>query len=112
MSWLPATREEVEMRAAGELPACDRELARWFEQIRVEAFAVPIVRQGNTETVIAIARAAGHVIYFEDVEEGFNFSALDASGRIEQPGYEQWQLQHVLWQLRDHLRRTQPGASP
>lgn len=112
MAWSPASKEEVEVRVADELPACEPDLALWFDQIRVEAFAAPIARRGIIESVIVIARVAGYVVYFEDVEEGFNFAPFGASGTIDQPDYEQWALQHVLWQLRDHLHRTRPGTPP
>ena len=43
-----------------------------------------------------VAEGRGLVIYFEDVEEGFNVSPLSPDGAIASPGYEQWELRHAL----------------
>lgn len=59
--------------------------------------ASPIIRFGNTESVFVVADRRGVVIYYEDVEEGFNISLLAADGSIAKPRWEQWKLRHALW---------------
>ena len=51
------------------------------------------------ESVFVVARKEDVVVYYEDVEDGFNVSSLAPDGSIASPGYEQWELSHVLCQL-------------
>jgi predicted esterase YcpF (UPF0227 family) len=51
------------------------------------------VRYGVNESVVVVARKGDEVIYYEDVEEGFNVSPISQEGRI---------LEH--WCSQDELR--------
>ncbi|MBL0027679.1 MAG: hypothetical protein IPO95_04630 [Rhodanobacteraceae bacterium] len=98
-SWSPATAEDVASMIERHLLECPAELATLFASIRTPLRAVPIERFGNTEYVFVVAEHNGVVVYYEDVEEGFNLSPLAADGSIATPGYEQWKLHHALWHL-------------
>jgi hypothetical protein len=67
---------------ARELRACDAEQLAAFNKYRIEPFSAPIVRYGQLESVVVVARNGDHVIYYEDVEDGFNVSPLSPDGQI------------------------------
>ena len=96
-SWSPATAEEVASIVERDLRECPEDLASLFQSIRIPLSAVPIVRFGNLEYVFVVAEKDGVVIYYEDLEEGFNLSRLAADGSIATPRCEQWKLHHALW---------------
>ena len=54
-----------------DLAVCDAEQKAAFHRYGVEPYAAPIVRNDQSETVIIVARKENEVIYWEDVEEGF-----------------------------------------
>jgi hypothetical protein len=53
-----------------------------------------------SESVIIVAQLEEMVIYYEDVEDGFNVSEVAPDGSIATPGFEQWTIvdaiQHLL----------------
>lgn len=89
----PATIEEVSEIVARDLKNCDTEQLAAFDKYRVEPFSAPIVRYGQTETVVVVARNGDQVIYYEDVEDGFNVSPISIHGQV---------LEH--WCNQDELR--------
>ena len=40
------------------------------------------MRYGKMETVVVVARNGDRVIYYEDVEDGFNVSPLSSDGQV------------------------------
>jgi hypothetical protein len=80
--WQPATIEEVNEIVAKDLKACDAEQLAVFNKYRIEAFSAPIVRHGQVESVVVVARNGDQVIYYEDVEDGFNVSPMSPDGQI------------------------------
>ena len=72
--WQPATIEDVNQIVARDLKDCDSEQLAAFDKYRVTPFPAPIVRYGQMESVVVVARNGDHVIYYEDVEDGFNVS--------------------------------------
>ena len=82
MEWIPATLEEVAQIIEADLEACDDEQLALFESFAVEPHFAPIHRFGKIEKVVVVAKKGGEVMYWEDVEEGFNVSPVDAKGVI------------------------------
>jgi len=82
MEWKPATIESVKQIVQDDLAKCNVEQTRAFDAYRVEPYIAPIVRSGTLESAVVVARKGGHVIYWEDVEEGFGVSAVGADGQI------------------------------
>jgi hypothetical protein len=80
--WNPATIDQVRQIVLRSLSVCDAEQLEAFHKHAVECSAAPIVRYGNREKVIVVARKNNEVIFWEDVEEGFNVSPVDAEGTI------------------------------
>lgn len=105
--WSASTIEEIDELVARELCACPDDLAELFASIRVPFRAVPIMRSGAPEHVFAVAERDGVVVYYEDVEEGFNLSRLASDGSILTPGHEQWRLRDALSHLSSHA--AEPG---
>ena len=93
MEWRPATIEEVKAIVQGDLQECDDEQIAAFEQYALEPCPMPILRYGTLEQVVVVARRGNEVIYWEDVEEGFNVSPVAKDGHI---------LEH--WCNQDDLR--------
>ncbi len=65
-----------------DLAECDDEQGAAFEKYAVEPYLAPILRYGEIDRVVVIARRVDEVIYWEDVEEGFNLSPVSSDGRI------------------------------
>jgi hypothetical protein len=80
--WRPATVEEVKEIVDEDLRQCDAEQTAAFNRYAVEPCVAPIVRYGKVESVVVIARRGDEVIYWEDIEEGFNVSPIGPDGRI------------------------------
>ena len=98
-SWSPATEKDVSSIVERDLSGCPAELLAFFTEVRVPLRAVPIARSGEIESVYVVAERDGMVIYYEDVEEGFNLSRLGDDGGIASPGWEQWDLCQALLRL-------------
>ena len=80
--WRPATVDEVKEIVASDLKACDAAQMAAFTKYRVEPFSAPLVRYGKMESVVVVARNGDQVIYWEDVEDGFNVSPISPEGRV------------------------------
>jgi hypothetical protein len=89
MDWKPATIESVKRIVESELADCTNEQTVAFREHCVEAHFAPIVRYGNLEQVVVVARKENEVIYWEDVEEGFGVSSVGAEGNILEHDYNQ-----------------------
>jgi hypothetical protein len=92
----PATVEDVNQIVAKDLKNCDPEQMAAFDKYRVESFSAPIVRYGQLERVVVIARNGDQVIYYEDVEDGFNVSPISPEGRILEHWCNQDELRFAL----------------
>ena len=92
----PITVEELTEVVAEQLATCAPSDRAAFLARRVPLRAVSIQRGAAVEPVFVVAEHAGHVLYYEDVEEGFNISTLDGRGFIAQPGFEQLELKHAM----------------
>jgi len=96
-TWQPIAADKLDQLIERELAACEPAQQEAFRQLRISPRATPIARSGNAEYVFAVAARGNEVLYYEDVEEGFNVSSLDAAGAIASPGFEQWELRHALY---------------
>lgn len=81
---------------ARDLTAYDAEQLAAFNKYRVEPFSAPIVRYGQTESVVVVARNGEQVIYYEDVEDGFNVSPISSDGRVLEAWCNQDELRFAL----------------
>ena len=105
--WHPISESELKELIDRELKSCTAELQSLFARYRVAPYKVPIHRLGNLEEVFVVAELPSGIIYYEDVEEGFELDRLGGDGAIPTQGCNQFELKHLLSQLSsDHL---QPG---
>jgi hypothetical protein len=82
MQWKPTTLDEVRAIVKDDLEKCDPDQIASFRQVSVEPHFAPIRRYGKLEKVVIVARKLNDVMYWEDVEEGFNISPLGPNGLI------------------------------
>jgi len=94
--WQPISAAELDALLAVQIADCTPEQQEFFDRCKVTPYLVPITRFGETEAVFVVARAGDLVLYYEDVEEGFNISMLSPDGSIATPGYNQCELTHAL----------------
>lgn len=100
-AWTPIPLDELKQIVDKQLATCDRNERALFEAHRVPPFQIPIRRFGRIEDVFAVARFGARVLYYEDVEEGFELSTPDEHGTIPEQGCNQFELPMVLKQLLD-----------
>jgi hypothetical protein len=96
--WEPITESaflELLDKQYGELNGDERIV---FDRHRVLPWRATIRRSEDSgdEHVFVIARLEEAVLYFDDVEYGFNFSAVDAAGRVLTPGGSQASLKEIM----------------
>jgi hypothetical protein len=96
MEWQPATVEEVMKIVRDDLAECDEEQLVAFKRYAVEPYVAPILRYGEMGNAIVVARRGDEVIYWEDVEEGFNLSPVALDGRILEHWCNQDELRFAL----------------
>jgi hypothetical protein len=99
VDWNPITRKELTTLLASEEARLDEESANLFKQIRVIPYAVPIHRGSKIESVFVVAKKGQNILFYEDVEEGFEWSSLNSSGQIESYFCNQWELSLALKQV-------------
>ena len=98
--WKPISQSELEALLDRELSNCTVEQQNIFSQYRVTPYKVPIHRLRNLEEVFVVAELPTGIVYYEDIEEGFEFDHLEADGAIPKQGCNQYELRHVLSQLK------------
>ena len=82
MEWKPASIDAVKAIVREGLSRCSAAQAEAFQKFAVEPYVAPLLRYGNAETVVVVARKGFEVMYWEDVEEGFNISRLSSDGDV------------------------------
>jgi len=94
--WSPISESELKELIQAQLLECSADQKVVFEKYRVPLQKAQIVRSGNVEEVFVVAKKGSEVMYFEDVEEGFNFSPISERGEILKPGWNQDELKYAL----------------
>ena len=83
--WKPISRRDLDELLEAELRECPPAERAIFDQYRVEPVRLPFARVTTIPTAFVVARRGEEVIYYEDVEGGFNSSDLDPAGQIRFP---------------------------
>ena len=97
-SWRPTTLEEVERILADEMEELHPAHRSRFESIRVTPRKVPVTSLPG-EHVYVVAEYEGKVLYWSDVEEGWELEALNSSGGITERGCSQFELTYIMHQV-------------
>jgi len=81
-TWHPATIQEVQRIVQEDLNRCAPEEVAAFRKYAVPLHPAPLVRHSKMESVVVVARKGDKVIYWEDIDEGFNISPVGPDGTI------------------------------
>ncbi len=99
-SWHPITDEEFSKLFDEQYSELNNGERSVFDRYRVPHWKALIRRsqEAGDEEVFVVAQAEDGVLYFDDVEYGFNISGIDNTGRILMPGGSQNTLKEaVIW---------------
>jgi len=96
MTWQPITSTQLEGIVARQLQSCTPSQQKAFSRFRVPFYKVPI--QAHEESVFVLAHLPGGLLYYEDIEEGFEVGILGVDGTLPGRGCNQYELCHVLTQ--------------
>ena len=112
MEWRPAKVEEVQDVIQCDLVNCDAEQLMAFRQYAVQPYCAPILRYGKKDQVVVVARKGNEVIYWEDIEEGFNVSPVAEDGQVLEHWCDQNELRFALnsW-IEDRPGRAKLGPA-
>jgi hypothetical protein len=96
--WRPATFEEVEALLVDSEQGLHPAHKVQFQKMKTPFRKVPVASHPG-ETVIAVAKYEDKVIYWSDVEEGWELDSLTENGGIWERGSNQYELSHIMCQI-------------
>ncbi|HNO80473.1 MAG TPA: hypothetical protein PKN33_20690 [Phycisphaerae bacterium] len=96
--WRPITTQEFWELFEKQYEELDKTSREIFENYRVPFWRATIRRSmsAGDESVIVVSQLKDGVLYFDDVEYGFNIGVIDETGRITNPGGSQYTLQEAI----------------
>ncbi len=97
-TWTPFTRSAVEQLLRDELASCNADERAAYERIRTPLHQVSILRAGKIESIFVVGESDGHVLIFEDVEQGFEWCRPEHDGVIRSYGCSQAGLQTRIYE--------------
>lgn len=71
----------------------------------------PTERYGKLEYVFVVSQRGNEVMCLEDIDEGLNFSPIDAEGKILQHWCNQDELIHALWHWMGRPKESRVGPA-
>ena len=95
----PLTEKELTALVKEQKSFLSEKELSFFNSIAVPLEKAKIDRSGNIESVFIVAKYCGKIIFYEDVEEGFEITEIDGSGVIKNYGASQFELKHIINQL-------------
>ena len=99
MIWKPITKKELEKIICDQCLELNSEELIYFREIQVPFRKSRISRSGKIEEVFIVAELADKVVFYEDIEEGFEISTLNEEGIIREYGASQFTIKHIIKQL-------------
>ena len=94
--WQPVTVDELKAIVEKQLVNCSPRQRAAFASFRVPFYFVPIHRLGALERVLVVAHLPSGLLYFEDVEDGFEVGNLNEDGALHPQTCDQLDLTHAL----------------
>ncbi len=94
--WKPINKEELILIISEQLSDCTSIQKSIFIKYSVPIKQYDIKRNNKNEQVFVVAIKDNEVLYYEDVEEGFNFSHLSDDGTIKEHWCDQNELNIAL----------------
>ena len=80
-----------------QLVACSPGQRAAFAKYRVPFYSIPLSRFGGVESALVVASFPDGLLYFEDVEEGFELGVPGADGVLPDQGCNQLELSYALY---------------
>lgn len=96
-TWKPITLDELNEVVQEQLERCTAQQRVDFSRFRVPFQRVGLHRLGSVEDVWIVAHLPMGLMYFEDVEEGFEVGVPGADGMLPDQGSQQLEISHVLF---------------
>ncbi len=96
MSYIPISKSEVEELLSRELAECPPKLKQLFVKYRVPLEQYALERHGKFEKVFVAAINGSEAMYYEDIEEGWNFSPVSEAGVLLEHWCNQDELKYAL----------------
>lgn len=103
-NWTPATQAEVETLFEEAIASLMTSHRARFEGIKVTLRRVPVLDSPD-EYVYVVAQHEGKIIYWSDVEDGWEFAEPNEAGGIDCRGCGQFELTHIAHQLFGEVER-------
>lgn len=100
MNWMPITKAELEREIEAQFRELNPEEQAFFRQVQVPMEKFSIERWGVLEKVFVVAKFQNMVVFYEDVEEGFEITVPNQAGVISDYSSSQFRLRHVVNQIR------------
>ena len=101
--WQPISKNDFEVLFMDQLAGLSQQERMAFECYRIPIESAWINRSDECgwERVYVVAKSGEGVLYFDDVEYGFNISQVNEDGRIVSPGGSQYSLAEATqaWML-------------
>ena len=97
-TWRAAVRDEIEGLVEAEVAVLHPRHRFIFDAMRVPLRQVPVAGDSG-EHVYVVAEHQGKILYFSDVEDGWEITEPDEYGGIAERGCNQFQLRHIMWQM-------------
>jgi len=96
--WRPISDKAFTELFDAQYAELDQEQKSIFDVVRVPFWKASIRRSEmmGDESVFVVAQKDNWVLYFDDVEYGFNMSAVDVTGKILQRGGDQCTLKEAV----------------
>ena len=98
MTWESASVEWVVGRFRAEVEQLHPFHQDLLRPLLVAPYTVAVEAHPG-ETVVVVAEHAGSVLYWSDVEEGWELEPLTESGGISDRGCNQFELRHIAHRL-------------
>ncbi len=106
--WNPASKLKVQRILNTDIEGLSPEHKEAFEGVRIPLRKIPVV--DTCETVFAVADLGEGIVYYDDIEDGWEVGQLDESGNLQQRGASQFELFHILnrlpWKLKEIDRES------
>jgi len=95
-SWKPIEKSELEVLIQVQLSRCSADQRATYESFSIRLKKYPLVQNGELDSVFVAALKNGEAMYWNDIEEGWNFSPVSEKGGILEYWCNQDELEHAL----------------
>jgi len=79
-----------------QLEECPKAQRKAFDVLRVAPYSAPFLRRHGLGHVLVVAHLPSGLLYYEDIEEGFETGVLDVDGVLHDHGCNQLTLSQAL----------------